>query len=228
MSLGLLFLTIFLIALYFINNYWFFYLYYVVGIYWSVFFSVTYLVSEPVEVKDNAILIILVVLCVLGCSQLLLYFYRASTKFLCLKKYALEYIVFTIIIIGCFALNYESINQKAYIYLEAYQKEPTLENAVQLNQYLNRFGLISEQSNLELHKALLEKPTHVSIQNLYTKNNFFDMFYFSTVSYLTVGYGDYIPTGWLVRSLVLLEVFVGHISTAILLVVGIAKFVKNH
>lgn len=214
MSLGLFFFTLLLIIMYFINNHWFVYLYYVAGICWAVFFSVTYLVSEAAEIKNNAILIILIVLCLLGCSQLLFYFYKASTKYLCLKKYALEYIVFTIIIIGCFASNYESINQKAYIYLENYQKEPTLENAALLNHYLNRYGLISEQSDLK--------------QNLYHKNNFFDMFYFSTVSYLTVGYGDYIPTGCLVRFLVILEVFVGHISTAILLVVGIAKFVKNY
>lgn len=228
MNIGLLLLTVILILFYFLKNHWFIYLYYVVGICWSVTFSVTYLVSDPIGIKNTAILILLVVLNTLGCSKLLLYFYRASTKVVNLKQYALEYIVFAVIIIGCFALNYESINRRACFYLEAYQKEPTLENAYKLNDYLNRFGLISEQTNLELQKALLEKPTQVSSQNLSTKSSLFDMFYFSTVSYLTVGYGDYIPSGWLVRSLVLIEVFVGHISTAIVLVIGVAKIIKNY
>ena len=227
MNLGLFVLTLLLIPFYYFSKHWFIYLYYVVGICWSVAFALLYLVTDPVGIKNTAILIILIVLCTLGCSKLLLYFYKASTKVRSLKEYALEYMVFALIIIGCFALNYDSINRKAYIFLQNYHLEPSIKNTIKLNDYLNRFGFISEQSSYELQKALLEKPAQVYKEDFQFKSSFFDMFYFSTVSYLTVGYGDYLPSGWLVRFLVLLEVFIGHISTAIVLVIGVAKIIKN-
>jgi len=228
MNIGLFVLAVILIPLYFYKHHWFIYLYYVVGICWSVAFSVTYLVSDYFGISNTAILIILVVLNSIGCGQLLLSFYRVSTKVANLKVYALEYIIFAIMIIGCFALSYESINRKALFYLEEYQKKPTLEMAYKLNDYLQHFGMITEQANLELQKDLLEEPAQGLEESFNTKSSLFDMFYFSTVSYLTVGYGDYLPSGWLVRSLVLIEVFVGHISTAILLVIGITKIIKKY
>lgn len=227
MNLWLFVLTLLLVPLYYFSKHWFIYLYYVVGICWSVTFALTYLVSDSEGIRNTAILIILVVMCTIGCSKLLLYFYKVSTKVRSLKEYALEYMVFALIIIGCFALNYESINRKAWIFLQNYHLEPSIKNVIKLNDYLSRFGFISEQSNYELQKALLEKPAQVAEEGFQYKSSIFDMFYFSTVSYLTVGYGDYIPIGWLVRFLVLLEVFIGHISTAIVLVIGVAKIIKN-
>lgn len=157
---------------------------------------------------------LLIVICIALFKALIL-FYQASLQADNLKVYAMEYIIFTGAVIITFAINFCLINVTAES-LIAQQTKLGSDKSV-IDHYVQWLGFISESRSMNFYQRSLQ-----------FYSSFFDMLYFSTISYLTIGYGDYLPVGMFTRLLVLLEVFLGHISTTIVLVVGVTKIIKKY
>lgn len=176
---------------------------------------------------DDLLYYSLMGLTVWGLLRTLVIFYYQSMRARSLKEYALEYIIYTLVIITCFALNYSSLNAAAEKHLQQALSAAVAADEQFLAEYFNRYGFISEKQSSEIALSLNNKQGQAILMDLQQENRMFNMFYFSTISYLTIGYGDFLPIGLFARFLVLVEVFLGHISTAVVLVVGIAKLIKG-